>query len=159
MQKEGERLAQDAKSKKDKLLEAQSQLNDSQALAVETKAEAEKLRKEVEEAEIEVASAASMQHSQPPPPPQQQHQQHQPLPVQQPTNGGYPPMGQAMDQDPWGSIPQKAAPPMAAEGGGAFGEPLNGEFNSAVMGSGGLSIPDIPPASADDPYSNPFSDC
>jgi len=176
LQKEGEKLEQEAKSAKEKVLAAQAQLNDAQALAAVTKAEADKLRKEAEDAEIKVASAASMQQSQP-------VAQPAPAPVQQQmhptrTNGGtngFPPQ---YSSDPWGMDQSK--PNSMGEDSGGFGEPLGGHegqgFNSAAMGSGGFSIPAPPGANdnsnimgaggysipappnggGDDPYSNPF---
>lgn len=135
----------DAKQKKEKLLEAEAQNKDAQALAAETKREAERLRREVEDAELTAASEASMQQVQPKsnghPPPQTAQQDASPyemgipsynygVPKPQPTanNGGY--------------------------GGTAYGGYNNGDFNPSVMGSGGVSIPT--PAGGDDPYGNPF---
>jgi len=156
LQKEGERLTQDAKAKKDKLMEAQSQLNDAQALASETKAEADRLRREVEEAEIKVASAASMQHHAPP--------TSAPAPTLPINNGnGFPSQPVAPDASPYGmgtapfpsyGMEQKPGEPFGGH------EAPHDTFNSNVMGSGGFSIP-IPAAtttSPDDPYSNPFGE-
>ena len=67
--KEAERVAAEATAKRDNLMQAQSQANDSQALAMDTKNEAERLHKEVEDAEIAAASAASMQDVPAPAPP------------------------------------------------------------------------------------------
>jgi septal ring factor EnvC (AmiA/AmiB activator) len=128
--KEGERLALEAKTKKDTFLQAQSQANDAQALALDTKREADRLRQQAEEAEINAASAASMQHSQPV------------APSQQPSNGypapaATPAYGTGMGQQP-------------QYGGTSFG----GQYNPNVMGSGGVEIPT--PSGGEDPYSNPF---
>jgi hypothetical protein len=63
LQKETANLVQDAKKKKEQFLAAQSQANDTQAVAMQTKQEAEKLRSEAEEAEFRAAAAASMRHT------------------------------------------------------------------------------------------------
>jgi hypothetical protein len=60
-QKEIERLAMDARDKKDAMLLAQSQVKDAEALALATKREAERLNKEAEDAQMSAAAAASMQ--------------------------------------------------------------------------------------------------
>ena len=58
-------MALEAKGKKDKLIEVQSQINDANKLANDTKAEEERLRKQIEDMELKAASAASLQQTQP----------------------------------------------------------------------------------------------
>jgi hypothetical protein len=55
LQKEVERLALEAKAKKDELMKVQSQINDAQKLASDTKAEEERLRKTIEDMELQAA--------------------------------------------------------------------------------------------------------
>jgi len=154
LQRENEKLAQDAKAKKDKLMQAQSQANDAQALAMETRQEADKLRREAEEAEMNAAAAASRDHA-------------------QPSNNGYstglvsPPYGTTQQNKH--SLPEAPAnsgsqvdqhnpqPPAMDDGFGEqpFGGYTAGGYDPNVMGGGsGLEIPT--PAGNDDPYSNPF---
>jgi hypothetical protein len=134
-QKEAEKLAAEARDRKDAFLQIQSQLNDATSLANETKAEVERLRKAAEDMEMEAASAESMQKAAPPPP------SH----VEPSSNGfGAPSYGFA------------AAPLAGLAGGDPFGNQstdMGQGFNSNVMGLGGISIPT---PSGNDPYSNPF---
>lgn len=156
-QKEAERLALDARQKKEAMLQVQAQLKDAEALAKATKEEAEKLHKEAETIELKAAQAASMQHSLP------VSQNNMPLfgmdynkpfiPQPQPDSNGFgAPMGSG------GTVGVIAAPPPPLGSGGSVGmvaaPPLGDNFNPNVMGSGGTEIP--VPAGFDDPYSNPF---
>lgn len=150
--KEAERVAADAKEKNQRLMAAQSELNDAQALARDTKREAERLRQEIEDAEIAAASHASMQDNKPPPP-----QQSNGYP-----NGGPPSYGGAppppppppqhyggQPQAPYPGYGQPPPPPPPPQQ-----QPGNYSFNPNVMGSGGgLSIPT--PQGQD--YENPFA--
>ena len=144
LQKEGEKLAQDAKTKKEAFLQAKAQVNDANALAEATRKEAENLRKEVEDAEMEAATAASMAESAkvaaaPPP-----------APAYPTNNGGYHmPSSYGTNPGPssYGTNPGPGT--FGAMGGGAM------NYNPSVMSSdSGLSIPT--PSGADD-YDNPFS--
>jgi hypothetical protein len=156
--KEAERVAADAKEKNERLMAAQAELNDAQALARDTKREAERLRQEIEEAEIAAASHASMQDTKPQPPQQQQQRQSNGYPGGMPPSYGVtppsqPPPSQQQSQQPYyGGQPQSPYP--------GYGQPPpapqqgNYSYNPNVMGGGGgLSIPT--PQGQD--YENPFS--
>lgn len=114
---------------------AQSQANDTQAIAMQTKREAERLQNEAEEAEMSAAAAASM-HQAPPP-----------------ASNGYPSQTD--------SVPAYGQAPVLTMGQDFGGQPYGGfggaapaaYDNSGVMGGGGASIPT---PSGEDPYSNPF---
>lgn len=60
-QKAVETAQQDAQEKKKQFLAIQSQVNDAQAVALETKREAERLKQEAEQAELNIASLASLE--------------------------------------------------------------------------------------------------
>lgn len=160
-QKDATQAKADAEAKKKKFLEAQSQANDAQSVAMDTKRVAEKLRKEADDAEMNLAAQASMQQKQPTPEPAPapqatngyQGQQGYDQPPQQrfgqPQPGGYgqPPMQQGYGQ-----------PPMQqGYGQSGYGAPAQG-FNPNVMGQpqGGIELPS-PAAAGQDGYStNPF---
>lgn len=162
-QKEVERLALEAKAKKDELMKVQSQINDAQKLASDTKAEEERLRKTIEDMELQAASAASLQQKQP-----------------TPQNGGYSPAiqpNQSHDSNDYGGFggpmgmggtqfkatPAPAPAPVAPLGGfgGGPSQPSDaGGYNPNVMGGGGgggFSIPE-PTSTGYDPYMNPFGE-
>lgn len=148
-QKELERLAMDARDKKEKLMHVQAQVKDAEALASATKKEAEKLNKEAEDAQMQAASMASMQqqpHPNPTPPPPSMQEQKQPPPPQVGLNG-YPPQSSGMPM----SYGMGQAPSNSNNNEGGFGG-----FDANVMGSGGSSIPTPANGGGDDPYSNPF---
>jgi hypothetical protein len=134
-QKEIEKLAMDARDKRDALLQVQSQVKDAEALAIATKKEAESLRKEAEDAEMQATVAASMQQ-------QQEHHSAPALHVPSSQNGN----GYSFAHNEPG-----IKPPHIHNTG--FGGPPH-EFDSNVMAGGGHSIP--APSGYDDPYSNPF---
>lgn len=139
--KEVEKLAAEARAKKEAFLQVQSQVNDAVALAASTKKEAERLRKEADDAQIQAATAASMQTNQTPAPApvQQQPQQQQPNYSYPPTNG-YPPPATSFQQQ------HSQGPPHQINTNPAY-------YNSNVMGNGaGVAIP----TPIDDPFSNPF---
>jgi len=153
-QKELERLAMDARDKKEKLMQVQAQVKDAEALAAATKKEAEKLNREAEDAQMQAASMASMQHQpKPSPPPQSMQEQKQPPPPQAGLNG-YPPQSSAMAM----SYGMGQAPSNNNHEGGFGGQPSGGGFDANVMGSGGSSIPTPANGGGDDPYSNPFEE-
>lgn len=127
LQQELQKLAMDAKEKKEKLLELQAQLKDAEALANATRQEAERLNKAAEDAQLQAASMASMQQSQP-------GQTSQTAKVQPQTTNGYGFPSQPSMQQPDGIDDS------------GFG----------IMGSGGTSIPTPADAPVDDPFSNPF---
>jgi hypothetical protein len=150
-------LALEAKAKKDELMQVQSQINDAQKLASDTKAEEERLRKQIEDMELQAASAASLQQPQPAPsvPPASQNGGYSSIQPKQSHDsndyGGFGgPMGMGGTHSQFKASP---APPPAPDslGGGASG------FNPSVMGGGGLSIPE-PTGTDYDPYMNPFGD-
>lgn len=64
-QREVEKVKQDAAEKKKQFMDMQTQANNAQALALETRREADRLRQEAEQKEIEAAQAASLAQSQP----------------------------------------------------------------------------------------------
>lgn len=83
LQKEVEKAKQDAAEKKKQYMDMQTQANNAQALALETRREADRLRQEAEQKEIEAAQAASLSQSQP------VEQTHMPAtPQVQTSNGG-----------------------------------------------------------------------
>ena len=146
-EKEAEKLAQDAKTKKEAFLQSQSQVNDANSLAKETKLEADRLRQEAEDAELNAAAAASMETAQPP------------APSPAPASNGYPPVASPQADQAMPSYPPSTGeqggfgmPAMSGFGGEA---PSNSEFNPSVMGSGGGI--EIPTPSGNDPYDNPFA--
>jgi len=149
LQQEIERLALDARDKKEKLMQVQAQVKDAEALSEQTKKEAERLNKEAEDAQMQAAAAASMQHQKPPAPaPQQQLV---------PSSNGYPPHSYGMP--PHSSNGGYGMPPPTNDG-GFGGPPLgSGGYDTKVMsgGGGGAGIP-TPANGADDPYSNPFGE-
>jgi len=126
--KELEQIMLDAKMKQDALLQAQGQVNDAQALAMETRREADRLRKESEDAELAAASSASLQHSQPAPTPAEPQQQ-QPMYAQQPP-------------------PQQQVPPQT------YAYPQAGQ---PVMSNGNGAAYQIPTPAGANAYDNPFS--
>jgi hypothetical protein len=132
MQKEAEKLASEARDRKDAFLEIQSQLNDATSLASETKTEVERLRKAAEDLELEAASAESMQKS------------AQPAPSAAPATNGY---GMPLPSYGFSAAPSGNDPFAGNSMGTGQG------FASNVMGSGGMSIPT---PSGNDPYANPF---
>lgn len=140
-QKEAERLAEEAKEKKDKFIEIQTQLKETDKYARETRKKADKLRKEVEDAEVRLATASSMEEQ---PPPGSK------------TNGFSPPTEPAYGGSTYGMNMTSSSSV------GGFDEPLGGQigsgFNPSVMATGGgIDIPMPEPISAgSDPYSNPF---
>ena len=159
-QKDATQAKADAEAKKKKFLEAQSQANDAQHVAMDTKRVAEKLRKEADDAEMNLAAQASMQQRQPTPEPapaaqatsgyqgQQGYGQHQP------SGYGQPPMQQGYGQLQPGGYGQ---PPMQGQGQSGYGAPAQG-YNPNVMGQpqGGIELPS-PAAAGQDGYSyNPF---
>jgi hypothetical protein len=174
LQKEADKLAQEAKSKREQLLAVQSQANDAQALTLETKREAEILRNEAEDAEVRVVSAASMEHSQPsngyrtqsdsdPSYGMGQGKSYYSQPSSPPAQDGF--NGQPLGGNSGGY----GAPPPAQSGGYGAPPPVqggyddqsfganSGGYNNAVMGGGGgMDIPT--PSGNDDPYSNPFGE-
>lgn len=138
VQKHAVELAEDARTKRDAFLQAQSQLNDATSLANDTKAEVERLAKEIEDAEISVASAASMESA---------PQQNQPQPPSQPY---YPPAeSQPPQRQQYGGYSEDSSF-------GVMGGPSNSAYNPSVMGGGGFEIP-TPSAAAYDLYENPFA--
>jgi hypothetical protein len=157
LQKEVERLALEAKAKKDELMKVQSQINDAQKLASDTKAEEERLRKTIEDMELQAASAASLEQKQPasqnggyssPIQPKQSHDSND--------YGGFGgPMGMGGTQ--FKASPAPAPAPLGF--GGGPGQPSDvGAYNPNVMGGGGgFSIPE-PTSSGYDPYMNPFGE-
>jgi hypothetical protein len=153
-QKEAERLALDARQKKEAMLQVQAQLKDAEALAKATKEEAEKLHKEAETIELKAAQAASMQHNMPVSQNNMSsfsmdYNKSSMPPPQPDTNGFGAPMGSG------GTVGIVAAPPLSGGTVGMVSAPPTGDnFNPNVMGSGGTEIP--VPAGFDDPYSNPF---
>lgn len=128
-------MALDAKDKKDAFLQAQSQVNDAQSLASETRRETERLRKAAEDLDIKLASAASMQKPAPPSAPS--------------ASNGFPSKAPSYG---FGTLPPTR--PASNDGFGSQSYGVNGGFNANVMGNRGLSIPT--PSGADDPYGNPF---
>lgn len=158
LQKEVERLALEAKGKKDKLIEVQSQINDANKLANDTKAEEERLRKQIEDMELKAASVASLQQTQPQSSPQNGgYSVHH----QQSNSGDYGGFGGPMGV---GGSDFKVSPPPREMGG--YGGPPQGlnstpptqpdSFNSNVMAAdGGFSIPE---PTDYDPYMNPFGE-
>ena len=146
-QKDGEKLAGDAKTKKEAFLQAQSQVNDASAVAQATKAEAESLRKKAEDAEMSAAAAASMESS------KQEHSKSNGYGAS--TSYGLPHAGDSYGVPPSsGSDSYGLKPP--AESPYSMGAPPTDEqsYNPSVMGSGGgFSIP----TPSGDPYDNPFS--
>jgi hypothetical protein len=133
--KETQRLAAEARDKKEALLKVQAQVKDAEALAKATKDEAERLNKEAEEAQMKAAEAASMHHK------------------HAPTQTMAPPQSMGSHSYGLGSA-KPPAPHPVPETNGFGGPPHNGGFNSNVMGSGGAGIPT--PSGYEDPYSNPF---
>jgi hypothetical protein len=135
-QKELERLAQDAKTKKDAFLQAQSQVNDANADSQSTQVEADRLRKAAEDAELAAASAASLRETSYRPPAK--------------SNGYSTPASYGLDAG--GTAGVTAA--YGFSGGSTMGyESDSRNYNPAVMGSGGgISIP----TPSSDPYDNPF---
>jgi hypothetical protein len=126
---EGEKLALDAKAKRDKVMGLQSQMKDAEALAADTKRAVDTLRSRIEDAEMNVASANSMEH---------QHQVKPSYsytsPISASSTNGY---GEGFDQSAMGY----AAPA--------------GSNPGVMSGEGGISIP-TPMAGDADPYENPF---
>jgi hypothetical protein len=149
-QNDVERLAHEAKTRKDKLMQSEAQVREAQSLAQETKAEAERLRKELEEAYVQAATAESRLTAQPPStngyamptasaatsmaPSYHQHESKQP---------SYPPLQQNTGWNP-----------SVMGGGGGGGMEIPDLSNSHVMGSGSLEIPT--PSNNDHDYGNPF---
>lgn len=137
IQKQVQELAEDARTKRDAFMQAQSQLNDATSLAKDTKSEVERLAKEIEDAEIVAASAASMESA-----PQQHHSQ---LPAQP----YYPPAeSQTPQSQQYGGYPEESSF-------GVMGGPSNSAYNPSVMGGGGFEIPT--PSATYDIYENPFA--
>jgi hypothetical protein len=179
-------MVQDAKKKKEQFLAAQSQANDTQAIAMQTKQEAEKLRSEAEESEMRAAAAASMEHThstnghpdQAKSAPSYNSQPPSSAYNSQPSAQSYntqPPAPAYNTQPPAQSYNtgqyNTSQPPVLSIGGGNFEAQsyggMNGAYNPAVMGGGGggSSIPtpsndpynSIPSSSGDyDPYGYPF---
>ena len=147
--KEAERVAADAKEKQEKLMAAQAEANDAQALAMETKREAEKLRQQVEEAEIAAASAASMQDTAPTPAPQSNGYG---APAEPTSYGSSPYYGDSGGNVPY-SYGQPPDPPQHPNG---SHPPYGGHsYNPNVMGSGGgIDIPTPTNYSYDNPFSS-----
>jgi len=150
IQQEHERLAKEALLKKQEFLQLQSQLNDAQALATETKREAEKLRKEAEDKEIQAAAAASIANAQQPAPPQPAA----PTNVYGALNNGIQPTMLEQHKPPIYDVPGGAAAAMngqptevvAGNGSAGYGggDYSNG-FNPSVMGGGNsleISVPE-----------------
>eukprot|EP00542_Grammatophora_oceanica_P015991 CAMPEP_0194039652 /NCGR_PEP_ID=MMETSP0009_2-20130614/11757_1 /TAXON_ID=210454 /ORGANISM="Grammatophora oceanica, Strain CCMP 410" /LENGTH=1039 /DNA_ID=CAMNT_0038682559 /DNA_START=18 /DNA_END=3137 /DNA_ORIENTATION=- len=164
--KEAEDAANDAAAKKKHFLELQTQANNAQTLAMESRREAEKLKQEAEQAELNLASAASVAEA---------HEKDMTAtkaamdsaPTQ--TNGfqeasapaGYPSYGVEASQapSPFGGAPSYGAAPANTFGAPpSFGAP-GGSEGFGVMGGGGAGgIPSPPRASelGGDPYANPF---
>lgn len=142
LQKETEKLEQEAKRTKDAYLQSQSQLNDAKALAHDTKKEAERLRRETEDAEMKAASAASMES----------YRQAPSAPV---SSNGFrpPPVPNKFPSQDGGMMNPNYPMGFGGEGFGVMGQPPS-YSNPSVMGGGGLSIPT---PSGNDPWSNPFS--
>ncbi len=142
----------DAQEKKKQFLAIQSQANDAQAVALQTKREAERLKQEAEQAELNVASLASLE--------------------QQPSNGGVTQSvgvsfgeenGYQARTDYGGYHHQDKPDPAHSSGRGFMGGAMGyqGGFAPNVMvrgGDDGLSIPS-PEELKDvgEAYSNPFS--
>jgi hypothetical protein len=150
LQKEVERLALEAKGKKDELMKVQSQINDAQKLASDTKAEEERLRKMIEDMELQAASAQQNGGYSSPIQPAQSHDSND--------YGGFGgPMGMGGTQ--FKATPAPAPAPLGF--GGAPSQPSDaGGYNPNVMGGGGgggFSIPE-PTSAGYDPYMNPFGE-
>lgn len=144
LQKEVQKLALDARDKKEALLQVQSQVKDAESLAEATKQEAERLNKEAEDAQMAAASAASVQDRSPPP----AANGYANKAVAPPSYG----MGPPVHATGLPSYEIASKPPTP---GGGFGGPPIGGFDAHVMGSGvGISIPT--PSEPEDPYVNPF---
>jgi hypothetical protein len=135
LQKHASDLSEDARTKKEAFIQAQSQLNDATSLAKDTKAEVERLAKEIEDAEISAASAASMESAPP------QHQPQASLPSY------YPPAESQPQPSQYGGYSESQY--------GVMGGPSNSPYNPSVMGGGGFEIPT--PSAAYDVYDNPFA--
>lgn len=139
-------------------MDIQSQVNDSNKVAAETKREVERLRREVEQAELDAASAASMQHVQPANGYPTRATDTADYGMGSPMGGG--PMGGASSyglspSKPPASNPYPAYGMNVPSGIPSYGIPEPSGYNRNVMGGGGLSIPE-PIGNVDDPYSNPF---
>ena len=135
-QRQIEHAKQDAAEKKKQFLDMQTQANNAQALALETRREADRLRQEAEQKEMEFAQAASLAQSQP------TDQPHMPAPVAASNGGGF------------AAPPQHHKQPSDYDGfGGGFG------IMGGAAGDGGWSIPTPPGSQNGDAaaaYGNPF---
>lgn len=146
-EREYSKLVEDAKEKKDKLMQAQSQVKDSEVIAKQTRQEADRLNREAEEAEMAAASAASREHA-------RNQESHQ---TQVKTSYGYLPQsytnasGQYAYQEAQSEANQGSYSFQQAQQYQNYTQPPSSEYNS-VMGGGGIEIP----TPKDDPYGNPF---